>query len=278
MAKSINEVYNEMIQVKEAIPELDGLTTSNGSVWKLLLYIPSVVIATLTQLFDLFKKDIEGIRDQSTATTIEWWNYKLINHFQYDPTNNEKGVLIIDTNLTPYYFTTDTTKRIVKFCSTKRGDKGGATIKVAKDNGSGQPMQLTPDELSASISYVRTIQGAGDTLSVVSFPPDDIDGELTVFADGQYSLEAVKVKVQTAITSFFQNIEYDGTILIVDLMEYIKVVEGVKNIVIKDLKATPQGGATKVFNTVSENYSYNTQSGYAILNPNFKINMSVYNG
>lgn len=272
MARTIEEIYNEIVTTKENTPGLDGLTSnSQTAIWRLIFYVCAVVINFHEQLWDLFKKDLEDIRDSAAPQTELWWNYKM-KEFQYAPNDVNKGVLFLDFDFVPRYNEIDETKQIIKYSATKQAEGSRQVIiKIAKDDGNNNPQQLTIDELNAAKSYINELQGAGLFINTVSFPADDLQMNVEIFFDGQYVQSNVLNDTKEAIREYLKDLKFDGTIQVIRLIDKIQTVDGVKDIYINSLFGKPDGGAPIEFDRV-----YDTLAGYARLDEqNSSFTMTV---
>lgn len=263
MARTIEEIYDEIIATKETQTDLSGLTsTSNTAIWKLVYYTIAVSISFHEQLWDLFKKDLETIRDNTPVQTERWWVDRMKNQFQFDNIDTDKGVLKIGEDFVPFYTTVDETKRIVDFASVKQTEGSRqVNIKIAKNDGSGNAEQLTLEQLTSARSYVNEIQGAGLFIQTVSFPPDEIEIDIDIYFDGQYIISNVETDVKEAIKSYLLDLKFDGSIEIIRLIDAIQKVDGIKDVFINVIYGKPSSAPKQEFNRV-----YDSLAGYATLN------------
>lgn len=263
MARTIQTIYDEIIVTKNNQAELAGLTsTSDTAIWKLIYYTVAVAINFHEQLWDLFKVDLETIRDNTPVQTERWWNDRMKNQFQYDPLDTDKGVLKIGEDFVPFYTTVDETKRIIDFSAVKQTEGSRqVNIKVAKDDGSGNATQLALAELTAARSYVNEIQGAGLFIQTVSFPADELEIDVDLYFDGQYVISNVEAAVKLAIQEYLFNLKFDGAIEIIRLVDAIQQVAGIKDVFINIIYGKPDSAPKQEFDRV-----YDTLAGYAVLN------------
>ncbi len=273
MARSINTIYQEMLANKALKPELNGLTSNSiYAIWKNMYYILAIAISVHEQYLDLFKVDLEYIKSTASPQTALWWNDKMVNQFQYDPgSTSGSATLSIGENLVPYYFVVDPSKRIVKYASTKQTpNTRQSNIKIAKDDGNGNPAKLSNDELLAAASYIADLGGA--YINVISNDPDSIKLDVNIYFNAQFGQASVLANVTDAIKSYLSNLfntSFDGTIYLSQIVDSIQQVPGVKDVLVNSFFAKQIGGGYGEYKRV-----YNTQAGYAILDiPNTTINM-----
>jgi hypothetical protein len=273
MARSIDTIYNQILSTKNLQTELDGLTSnSNTAIFKLIFFVHAVVINIHEQYFDLFKKDLEYIKATTPTMSEAWWIDKLLNFFQYDNIDTDKGVLKINNTFIPFYTTTDATKRIIKFCAVKQTENSRqVNIKLAKSDVDNNPIQLSNDELQSAKSFVNSLQASGLFINTISFSPDILKLNINIYFDGQYIQSNVLSNVKTAIKNYLKNLKFDGTIQLIKMIDVIQNVEGVKDILINSAEGLAVDEAYTIFNRV-----YNAKAGYASLNETDSIfNMIV---
>lgn len=273
MARTITQIQQDLINTKNNQTELDGLSsTSQTAIWNLIFYIIAVGINFHEQLWDLFKQDLETIKNNTPVQTERWWNDRMKNYFQYDNINTDKGVLKIGDDFVPYYSSIDESKRLIDFSSTKQTEGSRqVNIKIAKDDGSGNATQLDLAELTSAKSYVNSIQGAGLFIQTVSFPPDIIDLDIDIYFDGQYVINNVEQAVKDAIVVYLQDLKFDGDVEIIRLIDAIQKVDGIKDVFINKIYGKPDAAPKQEFNRI-----YSTLAGYATLNiSDSKFNLIV---
>jgi hypothetical protein len=263
MARSIEVIYNEILNIKNQQSELASLTsTSNTAIFKLIFYVQAVVISIHEQLWDLFKEDLEYIKNTAPIMSELWWIDKLTNFYQYDNTDISKGVLKIDNSFVPYYEITDDTKKIIKFAAVKQSDNSRqVNIKIAKADSDNNPVQLTVDELNSVKSFVNSLQAAGLYINVISFPPDLLKLNINIYFDGQYVQSNVLSEVKASIRGYLQKLKFDGTIQLIKLIDAIQNVQGVKDVLINEAQAKTELEGYTTFNRI-----YNAKAGYVQLN------------
>ena len=83
MARTIEQINNEIIKAKELEPALAGLTsTSKVAIWGLWVYITAFVIWTLEKIFDEHKREVSEALSQQKPHTARWYRNKALA-FQY---------------------------------------------------------------------------------------------------------------------------------------------------------------------------------------------------
>lgn len=275
MARSISAIYQELLNSKASKPELDGLTSNSiYSIWQNIYYIIAIGISMHEQYFDLFKNDLEYIKSTSNPQTALYYNDKAVNYFQYSPgSTSGDGVLAIGNDLVPFYPVIDPTKRIIKYASTKQtAGQRQVNIKVAKDDGSGNPIPLETDELAAFISFMADL--GGSYINILSLPADILNLNMNIYYNAQFGTATVLDNVQIAIKNYLENLfetSFDGTIHLSAIVDAIQSVKGVSDVLINSASGQPSGQVPLIFNRI-----YSTSAGYASLDlTNSTINMIV---
>ncbi len=272
--RNSEEVLNSLIETKESDINLSGLTsTSETALWKNQLSVFAVAISFFEQVFQSFEKDLQYQKDTTPIYTAQWFRDRMINFYQFSDTDPEIGQVKVNDNFEIFYETEDVDARIIEYCAvTQEPNSRQVTVKIAKDNGSGQPEVLTTDELVSATSFVGAIQGAGLLVSTVSFPGDLLFVDIDIYYDGQFAESTTKDNVNNAIIDYLNNTEFDGGVRELNLVNSIETVPGVKDVVVNRLQAQKNGDTSPL----DWNRLYFTKAGYMNYNPdNSVINMII---
>lgn len=262
MARTADQIQTEIIAAVESTTELSGLTSqSRRSIWRLFTYVVAYIQSLFEQKTDLFKTEIEAIVDRAAPNTAAWVQDRVFK-FQYDAITPQ----VIDlVDLVPTYPTINTDLQIVTRCSVKADLSNNVKIKVAKSE---PPVALTNDERSALQDYVTTIGCAGINYLVSSATSDKLYVQADVYYQGQYSA-IIADNVITAIEAFLAALPFDGQLLVSDLERTIRTTTGVKDVVLKNVKA--RANATLLANASSlvasnalVSRNWNTVAGYIV--------------
>jgi hypothetical protein len=272
-SRTVNEIFESLIDIKEITPELSGATsTSNTALWRVFYQTVANGIAIFEQLQDAFKTDLEAVRDSAQIYNEAWWNQKMTDFFQYDPLDSDVGVLKISDNFVPFYTTEDETAKIIDFCSTTRAEgRASATIKIAKDAGDGTPEQLTLDELNAAKGFTNKMQGAGLLINVVSFPGDELKLDIDIYYKGDGVETVVEQQVIDSIELYLKDaLTFDGKIKILTLVDFLQNnIPSLDDLEITKATILPDGGNDTVFTRATD-----TKAGYAVFDvENSNINL-----
>lgn len=249
MARTIVEIYDEIIAEKESASSLDDLTPnpetstallaaltsgSKVAIWRLWAYIVSVAIWTHEQLFEIFIAEAEAIAAAAPAGTARWYQKKVLE-FQY-------GDSLVYTDNQYVYDPVDESARIVTRCAVQDRGDGVVVIKVAKDDG-GSPAPLDSTEKTALEGYLAKIKFAGTRIAVVSLAADEIDLDYDIYYDPIVPLATLQSDLQTALETFASELKFNGDFRITKLTDALQAVTGVIDPVFQSATATPDGGS-----------------------------------
>lgn len=281
MARSIEEIYDQMITEKETKATLSGLLpvgsgntyqdllndiTSLSKVgnWRLWIYIHAFGTFVLETLFDQFKADVEILKSQSIYGTEDWWIDRMFD-FQFgDP------LVIIDVDgvSTLGYDPVNTANQIIKAAAISSA-AGVSTIKVAKEV-TGELVALDTGEITAVLSYKDKIQPAGVKVSVISLNSDLIKTFADIYFNAVYDQAEIMTNVEAAINDYYKNIEFGGIVNVNKLIDAVQAVEGINDMQITDLQAKAAGGTYQVIDR-----EYLTSAGYIKTDPAFGLDLAT---
>lgn len=253
MARTINEIYDEIIAEKEGQTVLNGLTpnpetstnllndlssSSKVGIWRLWAYITAVAISIHENVFEIFKAEAEEIAAAAPAGTARWYQKKVLE-FQYGDTLDYVNNQYVYDPVTP-------ANQIIKRAAVQDRGDGVVVVKVAKEVSSA-PAPLSNDEKTALEGYLAKIKFAGTRVAVVSLNADVIDIEYDIYYDPIVPLASLQSSLQTAITSFASALEFNGEFRVTKFTDALQAVTGVIDPVFKSATATPDGGLPSSF-------------------------------
>jgi len=264
MARSVDDIYNEIIAAKEDESSLDSLnSTSSSALWRLWAYITAVAINIHEQLLDTFIDQLEQLARNAVAGTADWLQTRVLE-FQYSETSPQV-ITVVDGVAT--YPTINESLRIVTRAAVIEQGNNRVLVKAAKGTGILSP--LTETELNALKGYLDKIGFVGVPIDTISLNADRLRFEGTIFYSGEYVETSVKTDVIAAINAYLESIsidEFNGQIVREKLIDRIQAVEGVSgidtlNVLINGRpEQDPLGGP----NNISVQRLYETTSGYII--------------
>lgn len=251
MARTIAEIYNEMIAEKSSFGVLDGLQpsidttqslltdlTSNSKVaiWRLIFYIAAVAIWTHEKLFDSHKEEITSLIAAQRLGSLQWYvaQAKAYQHGDSLSWNNSSYRF--------EYNALDSDKQIISQ-SAAIEVSGKLVVKVAKSGTSGL-VPLAAAEKTAFSEYMDKIKFAGTRVQVISEQADDLQLDMhvvydpLVFSNTGESLEnSGSFPVEAAVKNFVQFLPFNAAFVANELETAIKQVEGVSDVIIKEAMA-----------------------------------------
>jgi hypothetical protein len=138
-------------------------------------------------------------------------------------------------------------------------------IKVAKSE---PPTALSGAQTSALQSYINVIGCAGINYLVSSSTSDKLYVDADIYYQGMYS-DVISANVIAAIDAYLAGLPFDGQLLISDLDVTIRGVEGVKDVVLKNVRARANGTALGSATYLVEDAQtvirfWNTVAGYVV--------------
>jgi hypothetical protein len=194
------------------------------------------------QLMDEQEAEIDEKISKAAPATALWIQDQVLNHFQYSPTNTQVLQVIDDVTTYPII---DHTLNVVTKCSVKPDLNKNVKIKVNKDSG-----PLAFGEQIALIGFLYAKLPADMGFTVTNLTSDKLYINADIYFDGQYT-SSIQSNVESAISNYLANIRFDGAMIISDLQEAIKSVDGVKDVKIYTIKArantVPFASATTIY-------------------------------
>ena len=267
MARTLNDIHNDLIAAKEAEPRLAALNSpSRFAIWRLWLYVVATAIWTLEQLFVRHQSEVQLLIDRNIFGSAEWF-VQQIKAFQYGDD------LIRDTEtggLT--YALVDPKKQIITHAAitVAKGDIQVATLKVAKTLNS-EPNPLSPNELTAVRGYIDRLQPPGATIVVNSLPADIVRLGLDIYYNPLFEVSKLQTEVETIVQNYFDNLPFDAQILKSKIADTILAgVSGVNDVVISLFEAKAVGGT---FTSVERVYI--PESGYIKFDPDQPLEINL---
>lgn len=263
MARSINQIQQQIIDVKQTDPTLSGYTWSDSKVaiWRLWTYVVAVCIWTLENLFDYHKSEVEQIIATQKPHTLQWYVHKA-TLFQLGATLPEGS----DSYTEP---SSDPMVTIIRHAAAVELSNL-VRIKVAKDNG-GALEALTIGELAAFSGYMNKIKDAGVRLQLTSSNPDSLQLVLSVYYDplvltnsGTRIDGTSSMPVLHAVNTFLANLPFNGVFVLNNLIGALQAIDGVE--IGSVVSAQANYAATPY---VPITVKYTPDAGYMVLDETF---------
>lgn len=283
MARSIKDIYNQIIEQKESFSELDVYlpdynvsedvdanpfmallqdlnSSSKVAIWRLWAFIVAVALHFHERIFDNHIVEVEAIAAKSIVGKINWYADQA-SKFQYG------YALTFDNNTYKYFYVDSTSQeaidsRIISKRSAKEifsSNFSGIRIKVAKLSG-GVLVKLTEDEKQAFSFYMSRIGFAGVAIDVVSEDADEIKYHLRVFFDGVIPENDVLIEVEQAFNDYLSAIDFDGVFYITKLIDRLQKITSVRDVVPIRISSRPSGASS----WIDINRKHEPVSGYYV--------------
>ncbi len=225
MARTVTEIYNDLIAQKEATPELAGLnSTAKTAIWRLWLYIVAYITALHEALWDAKAAELTELAKNTFVGTFRWYAQK-IREWQ-----NGHQLTLVDGKY--IYTTDDPDARLVKRVAISEVERG-LLIKVANEDSSGNPIPLSAEQLNNLRAYLNDIKLVGTYIDIVSLNADLLQFDLTIYYNGTYSI--IKDNVIAAIVNYLKTLTFDGAVTRANLITAVNNVEGVEDIYVTSL-------------------------------------------
>ena len=129
MARTVQQIKQQMLDAKNADPTLSALTsTSQTAKWNLYYFIVASCIAIFEQLQDLFKADLEAIASTAAPSTPQWTRNKVLKFQTGDVAELNTSTFVIE------YPTVNTANQILTRCAVITAPNRTVLIKVAKND------------------------------------------------------------------------------------------------------------------------------------------------
>lgn len=254
MARTINEIQQSMLDQKEAVTEFQTLevltdqekntiadltSESKVSVWRLWVYIVAYIIWTVETLWDIFKIEVDKKIQENELHNFKWYKKKALA-FQYGQ------ALIPDTDTydnTGLSVAEIEARKIVKHVAVIRkivNGRGILELKIAKEvNGVFVPLEVP--ELEAFKNYMFRVGDAGTFIVYISIPNDSLRlvldiyfDPLVIYQDGSRKDGTDDRPVIRAINEFLYDLEFNGELILDNLIHHLRQIEGVKIPVIQE--------------------------------------------
>lgn len=240
MARTINEIYKEIIAEKDKRLELSDIQSdSKVSIFNGIAWTVAAAIYSFETIMDVFTVDMNNALQERINGTPSYYVNSLLKYQHGDK------LKIRDDGLGFGYEKVDESKRIVTQASYQEDSNEQSLdtkliLKVATGT-NGKLSPLTSDQLMMVTSYVNQIKFAGTTIEVVSRKGDIIIPRLTVYHDGALPEETMRSKIDEALNSFIMETKFNSAIYVSNIVNCLMTVEHVTDVYM-DVNTVPQQG------------------------------------
>ncbi len=251
MARSVEEIYNQIVLEKNKRAELSALSSPSATaIWRLWAYITAVAHNVVENFFDQFRREITQIVEQKEYGTPPWFALRAREFQPGDQLSVVDGRTI--------YAAPDPARQLISRVAYKEAN-GGLILKVAK--GSPAAVALTTEEATQFGGYITAIKPAGMRVQVVSLNADQLRVAGTVYYNPLIGSTAVKEVVLAALTAYMENLPFDGIVYRNQVIDAIQKAAGVVDVELSAVTLVQGSSETQV--TRAEE----TASGYLVEDP-----------
>lgn len=260
MARTVTEIYNELLIEHASRVELESLNSeSTSAIYRLWLMIVAITVHAHEKLFDAHKAEVTALIEAQRVHTKKWY-ITTAKAFQYGdsllPDSDTYAVINPDNQIVDE-------AAVVEVGSVLR-------IKVAK-NTAGALGPLSADERSALALYMDRVKDAGVHLSITTQAGDNLKltveisyDALVINSDGERIDGGSTTPVLDAVKAYLLSLPFNGLLVLNRLIRAVEEVEGV--VICKIILAQSQyggGGYTTFTKEVLPD------AGYLTLNEDF---------
>lgn len=212
---------------------------SKVSLESILFYVVATCIWTLEKLFDRHKQEVSDLIHELKPHSLRWYANKA-KAFQYGRS------LIADTDQYDNTGLTDQqieAEQVVKYSAVT--DKAAIVYVKVATGSEGARVRLTADQHTALAAYFKEIKDAGVKVKIVNEPADLFQVDIDVYYDPQLfddrlnRLDGTGKRVHDTISSFVENLPFNGEYRNSALINALTELEGVVLVELK--KATSNG-------------------------------------
>jgi len=250
MARTISEIYDEIVSVKNGTSELDGLLPLNESsqtfldaqssgskvaLWRLWCWIFATVCWLQEVMLDKHKEEVALKMSHTPYGTIPWY-HKIVLAFQlgYElEWNEERNQYLYSDTSSP----AAVESRIIKRAAVTFAN-GQLVFKVAKIT-AGVPAALDNAELSSVHAYLTEMAYPGTNIVLISEMADDLRLDVTFYfdplvlnPDGSSITDSSVYPVNDAVNAFIQSLPFNGRMTLQKLVDAMQAVPGISDLVL----------------------------------------------
>lgn len=279
MARTVTEIFNEMIAEKAKYSSLDDLSSTKASaVWRSIMYIAAVSINVHEQLMDVYKTELVTLGESLPNGTLPWYANKLLEFQQgYSLIYNRNNGNI-------EYSTIDEDAKIIKV-ATAENEADTVILKCAKFDDDEKLIPLTENERLAAFNYMRDVKFAGTLINILSYNGDELKLYANVKIDpkkitssGALLKNPNVFPVEDAINSYLNTFyakNFNSELSLTSLTEYVKSIDGVKDFVITEAYAKPFSSTAYTDVLLTQFYTYKSDAGYLNISDSFPLSTTL---
>lgn len=249
MNKTLQEIINQILQLKNDNPGLQSLNTSSRtSFWTKLFETVGFVIWNFQEACKLHLKEIETLIREQKVPTLRWYRNQALRFQhgfsllpesdQFSPTyQNASGNEVVATQEE-----IDQSKVIKYVAVTKAPNSSKISMKIATEEND-EIVPVSNEIKDAFTAYIDEIQAAGDNIVIVNYKPDILRLQFKicynpgVLLQNGMSIRTSRFPVQDAIKRFLKNLPFNGELSVQKLEAAILAVEGVTDLLNKGVSS-----------------------------------------
>lgn len=260
------EIYQQLLDETDAQPELDELTsTSKTALWRAYCFVTAFQLWVHEFLWIKYKVFLDEAATYAQPHTLPWYRQKCLEYQHGNTLTVQNGAVVYDP-IVPE-------NRIIAAASVKETNAGIVVIKVAKLEDD-VLVALEAAELSGFTGYVGEFKDAGVRTQIVSQNADVLKLTATIYyRPGISAIDTFQPAAEAAITNYLKNLDFDGKVRVIKLIDALQQVAGFNDIDIQTIEAS-------VAYTVTPNYvpfslDYETVAGYINVDENFPLSDTI---
>lgn len=282
MARSITYWYDIIIAEKDTMSNLnryqpnadtsqqllvDVTSTSKVARWRLWIWCVAACAMAFDVILDLFKIELSAIAQNSRYGSLPWY---VVIAKEY-----QEGYNLIWQNSQYEYIAIDVTAQIITLAASDETTTS-VILKVAKTV-SGVATPLTTIEKTAFEAYVNRRKPGGINVHIISDLPDDLRlyvavgyNPLMLTSTGESLLTPGTFPVEEAIEAYIQNLPFNGTLELMNVIDAIQLASGVDSAYISNAEARY---GSNPFVSFAERY--NANAGHLIIDVLNPLNTTI---
>lgn len=231
MARSLDQIFNELIARKESEIQLDVLSSnSKTSIWRLWLYVVDFAIWTMENLFDTHKSEVSTILSELKPHTKRWYRNKALA-FQYGFDLYPDTDVFVNDGFTEEQIEAS---KIIKYSAvTEAVNESRLIIKIASEDGNKELAPITEGQKESFDAYIEEIRDAGVKVTVINYLPDLLKLIAIIYYDPLVltsegvSILTGKKPVEIALKEFMKELPFNGELILAHLVDKLQKTEGV---------------------------------------------------
>ena len=198
---------------------------SKSSIESMLLYIVAYCAFAVEKVLDCLKTEIEEKIALQVPGRIDWYA-RLLKNYLYNFSLDDYGEFIIPEGATEADVNN---ARIVKHAvAIDDYTSGRIVLKVAGEDSSGKRSPLNHEQQTALEKYILRVKYAGVKTQLINTEGDVFDCEINLWYDPLRVRSEIEHACQNAVTSYVENLPFNGVFSVMALTDTLQAVQGVR--------------------------------------------------